>query len=159
MGVPRLPSWIVLSVVHGRVVIVCLSVLVSPFMTPSYTQPIQLQAHTPALARYTEKSSWFPFLRQWNKYRWLTGLLHGWVSRYRGDRGLHWLSGVNDAPLPFNLYPVPVSQCHLIGRNTFMLIDENYIEVSISISRNVPAVNTKLYGLVLTSLHQRTDVN
>ena len=59
-------------------------------------------------------------------------------------------------PLRFSLYPVPVSQCHLIGRNTFMLIDENYIEFSISIWRNVPVVNTKLcrFTVVLTSLHQ-----
>ena len=58
-------SWIVLlllSVVHGRVVIVCLSVLVSPFLTPSYTQPIQLQAHTPDLAKYTESHLDFLFL-------------------------------------------------------------------------------------------------
>ena len=41
---------------------------------------------------------------------------------------------LHDAPLRFSLYPVPVSQCHLIGWNTFMLIDENYIEFSISIS-------------------------
>ena len=40
---------------------------------------------------------------------------------------------LHDAPLHFSLYPVPVSQCHLIGRNMFMLINENYIEFSISI--------------------------
>ena len=42
---------------------------------------------------------------------------------------------LHDAPLPFSLYPaaVPVSQCHLIGRNTFMLTEENYIEFSILI--------------------------
>ena len=41
-----------------------------------------------------------------------------------------------------------------------MLIDENYIECSISIWRNVPVVNTKLcrFTAVLTSLHQWTDV-
>ena len=48
---------------------------------------------------------------------------------------------MHDAPLRF------VSQCHLIGTKTFMLmiIDENYIEFLISIWRNVPIVNTKLY--------------
>ena len=40
---------------------------------------------------------------------------------------------LHDAPLRFSLYPVPVSQCHVIGRKTFMLINENYIEFSISI--------------------------
>ena len=40
---------------------------------------------------------------------------------------------LHDAPLRFSLYPVPVSQCHLIGRKTSMLINENYIEFSISI--------------------------
>ena len=41
-----------------------------------------------------------------------------------------------------------------------MLIDENYIEFSISIWRNVPVVNTKLcrFTVVVTSLHQWTDV-
>ena len=41
-----------------------------------------------------------------------------------------------------------------------MLIDENYIEFSISIWRNVPVVNMKLcrFTIVLTSLHQWTDV-
>ena len=41
-----------------------------------------------------------------------------------------------------------------------MLIDENYIEFSLSIWRNVPVVNTKLclFTLVLTSRHQWTDV-
>ena len=41
-----------------------------------------------------------------------------------------------------------------------MLIDENYIEFSIWIWRNVPVVNTKLcrFTVVLTSLHQWTDV-
>ena len=54
---------------------------------------------------------------------------------------------LHDAPLRFSLYPVPVSQCQLIGRNTFMLINENYIEFSISIWRNVPVVNTNYAGL------------
>ena len=40
---------------------------------------------------------------------------------------------LHDALLRFSLYPVSVSQSHLTGRNTFMLIDENYIEFSISI--------------------------
>ena len=77
-----------------------------------------------------------------------------YVESYTASIVLH------DAPLRFSLYPVPVSQCHLIGRNTFMLIGENYIEFSISIWRNVPVVNTKLcrFTVVLTSLHQWTDV-
>ena len=67
---------------------------------------------------------------------------------------------LHDAPLHFSLSPVPVCQCHLIGRNIFMFIDKNYIEFSISIWRNVPVVNTKLCRLkvVLTLLHQWTDI-
>ena len=63
---------------------------------------------------------------------------------------------LHDAPLRFSLYPVPVSQCHVIGRKTFMLINENYIEFSISIWRNVPVVNTKLYRF---SSYIATSVN
>ena len=37
---------------------------------------------------------------------------------------------LHDALLRFSLYPVSVSQSHLTGRKTFMLIDENYIEFS-----------------------------
>ena len=55
---------------------------------------------------------------------------------------------LHDAPLRF------VPQCHLIGTKTFMLmiIDKNYIEFLISIRRNVPVVNTKLYRF--TFLHR-----
>ena len=70
----------------------------------------------------------------------------------------HWVRGVKlncvvlyDAPSTAFL-SVPCTS----RRN--MLIDKNYIEFSISIWRNVPIVNKKLYHLVLISLHQWSDL-
>ena len=63
-----------------------------------------------------------------------------------------------DVPLRFSLYPVPVSQCHLIGTEKHVHVDRRNddIEVSISISRSVPVANTKLYRL---SSHIATSEN
>ena len=41
---------------------------------------------------------------------------------------------LHDAPLRFSLYPVPVSQCHLIGRN-----------IHVNQRKLYSVVNTKLY--------------
>ena len=78
----------------------------------------------------------------------------------RGNDGLLAQKYVEEAKHVWSTTRQTSYLIHLIGRNTFMLIDENYIEFSISIWRHIPVVNTKLwrFTVVLTSLHRWTDV-
>ena len=79
----------------------------------------------------------------------------------RGNDGLLAQKYVEEAKHVWSTTRQTSYLIHLIGRNTFMLIDENYIEFSISIWRHIPVVNTKLwrFTVILTSLHRWTDVN